>query len=273
MAERVVLVTGATGKVGQAFLQRFLADTAWRNAKVRALCHNRVIDDDERIQIVRGSISDRSVVARAVEGVTHVLHMATCKETPDDVMDVAIKGMFWLLEECRLSPTFEQLILIGGDAGIGHFVYPHPVPVVETQEHSAYEGCYALSKVLEEVMLKQYYVQYDFNGCCLRAPWIMEKDDFKYTLSFGKDVFGGPVWRDLVSQEEASSYESTQTIPVMLDPSPLVRMSSGDPAGGIWWAPRKPTRMSPRAPCRSCSTPTANRCCATSYMSTISRRP
>ena len=79
MAERVVLVTGATGKVGQAFLQRFLADAAWRNAKVRALCHNRVIDDDERIQIVRGSISDRSVVARAVEGVTHVLHMATSK--------------------------------------------------------------------------------------------------------------------------------------------------------------------------------------------------
>ncbi len=217
MAERVVLVTGATGKVGQAFLQRFLADTAWRNAKVRALCHNRVIDDDERIQIVRGSISDRSVVARAVEGVTHVLHMATCKETPDDVMDVAIKGMFWLLEECRLSPTFEQLILIGGDAGIGHFVYPHPVPVVETQEHSAYEGCYALSKVLEEVMLKQYYVQYDFNGCCLRAPWIMEKDDFKYTLSFGEDVFGGPRWRDLVGAQKAGAYVAEGTVPVMLD--------------------------------------------------------
>jgi len=46
----------------------------------------------------------------------------------------------------------------------------------------------------------------------------MEKDDFKYSLSFGKDVFGGPVWRDLVSPEEASSYESSQTIPIMLDP-------------------------------------------------------
>ena len=67
-------------------------------------------------------------------------------------------------------------------------------------------------------MLEQYYTQYDLNGCCLRAPWIMEKDDFKYSLSFGKDVFGGPVWRDLVSPEEASSYESSGTIPVMLDP-------------------------------------------------------
>eukprot|EP01046_Picozoa_sp_COSAG06_P029931 COSAG06_NODE_2813_length_6243_cov_7.236165_5_plen_67_part_00 len=28
-------------------------------------------------------------------------------------------------------------------------------------------------------------------GCCLMAPWIMEKDDFKYTMSFGDDLFGG----------------------------------------------------------------------------------
>ena len=153
MAERIVLVTGATGKVGQAFMRRFLSREAWSDARIRALCHNRVVDASDRVQIVRGSISERADVSAAVEGVTHVLHLATCKETPDAFVDVAIKGMFWLLEECRLSPSFEQFILIGGDAGIGHFVYPHPVPVVEAQKHSAYEGCYALSKVLEEVML------------------------------------------------------------------------------------------------------------------------
>ena len=91
------------------------------------------------------------------------------------------------------------------------------VPVVEAQKHSAYEGCYALSKVLEEVMLEQYYIQYDFNGCCLRAPWIMEKDDFRYTLSFGEDVFGGPRWRDLVGAEKADQYAAAGTVPVMLD--------------------------------------------------------
>ena len=46
-----------------------------------------------------------AVVERAVAGVTHVLHLATCKETPDDVMDVTVKGLFWLLEACRASPT------------------------------------------------------------------------------------------------------------------------------------------------------------------------
>ena len=33
----VILVTGATGKVGQAFLRRFLADPAFAQFKVRAL--------------------------------------------------------------------------------------------------------------------------------------------------------------------------------------------------------------------------------------------
>ena len=101
---------------------------------------------------------------------------------------------------------------------MGHFFFPHPIPVTETQKHSAYPGCYALSKVLEEVMLEQYYSQYDLNGCCLRAPWIMEKDDFKYQLSFGEDVFGAPRWRDLVGTNKADEYVRTQTIPVMLDP-------------------------------------------------------
>lgn len=213
-----ILVTGATGKVGQAFIARLLAAPAFARFTVRALCHNRKLAVGPRLEVVSGSMDDREAVGRAVEGVTHVLHLATSKETPESIMDVAIKGMFWLLEACRTAPGFKQFILIGGDAGMGHFFYPHPIPVTETQRHSAYPGCYALSKVLEEVMLEQYVIQYDFFGCCLRAPWIMEKDDFKYQLSFGEDVFGGPRWRDLVGPEAADRYVESRAVPVMLDP-------------------------------------------------------
>src|SRR5512137_824495 len=212
-----ILVTGATGKVGRAFIDRVLADPKVDAVIVRALCHQRELEPHERIEIVRGSIERREVVEAALADVSHVVHLATCKDTPDQIMDVAVKGLFWLLETARTSPTFQQFILIGGDAGVGHFVYPHPIPVTETQKHSAYPGCYALSKVLEEAMLEQYYIQYDLNGCCLRAPWIMEKDDFKVQLSFGEDVFGGPRWRDLVGVEQAEKYRQNHTIPIMLD--------------------------------------------------------
>ncbi|HEY0796911.1 MAG TPA: NAD(P)-dependent oxidoreductase [Acidisarcina sp.] len=213
-----ILVTGATGKVGSHFIRRVLDSDDSRDVIIRALCHNRRLPAEDRLEVATGDISDREAVRAAMAGVTHVVHCATCKETADDVIDVTVKGLFWILEECRMSETFKQIILIGGDAALGHFFYPHPVPVTEQQRHSAYPGCYALSKVLEEVMLEQYFVQYDLSGCCLRAPWIMEKDDFKYTLSFGSDVFGGPRWRDIVGAELADEYVKSGAVPVMLDP-------------------------------------------------------
>lgn len=212
-----ILVTGATGKVGQALIARLLADPRRKEAEVRALCHNRSVEEADRLSMVRGSIAERAVVDKALDGVTHVIHLATCKETPEDIMDVAVKGLFWLLEAARRSDTFKQFILIGGDAAIGHFFHRRPLPLTEEAGHKAYPGCYALSKVLEEVMLEQYYAQYDLNGCCLRAPWIMEKDDFKHSLSFGDDVFGGPVWRDLVKPEEAARYAKDGTVPCLHD--------------------------------------------------------
>lgn len=209
-----LLVTGATGKVGRALIDRMSG-----RCEIRALCHNRSLDVPG-VESVFGTIADRADVGRALDGVTHVVHLATCKETPDDIMDVAVKGLFWLLEEARQSPTFERFVLIGGDAAVGHFVYQHPAPVTETQRHTAYQGCYALSKVLEEVMLEQYQIAYGLNGTCLRAPWIMDRDDFKYSLSFGPDRFGGPDWRELANGDVPAN-----AVPLALaaDGSPLKR--------------------------------------------------
>ena len=149
-----LLVTGATGKVGQAFIATFLERPELQSFVVRALCHNRTLPARPRLEVFTGSIEHRAAVEEAMAGVTHVLHLATSKETPASIMDVAVKGMFWLLEACRASTSFRQLILIGGDAAVGHFHYAHPRPVTETQPPTAYPGCYALSKVLEEAMLQ-----------------------------------------------------------------------------------------------------------------------
>ena len=218
-AAPLILVTGATGKVGEAFIRRLLSssDEQFAGIRVRALCHNRPLQPRARLEVVAGSIERRDVVDAATEGVTHVLHLATSKETPETIFDIAVKGLFWLLEACRLSPTFRRLVLIGGDAAVGHFVYAHPTPVTETQPHTAYPGCYALSKVLEEVMLEQYGVQHGLDFCCLRAPWIMEKDDLRSHLSFSENVFGAPRWRDLVGAEQADAYLEREAVPVMLD--------------------------------------------------------
>ena len=38
----LLLVTGATGKVGTNLIAHILAEPRWKDAKIRALCHNRL---------------------------------------------------------------------------------------------------------------------------------------------------------------------------------------------------------------------------------------
>lgn len=211
------LVTGASGKVGQAFIARVLADPGFSDAHIVALCHNRILAPHARIDVVRGSIAERPTLARALEGVTHVFHLATVKEDPDLVMDVTIKGLFLLLEAARASKTLRQVLLVGGDAAVGHCFVDYPEPVTELSPRRAYPGVYALSKVIEEEMIEQYGHQYGLNGTILRAPWIMEKDDFRYALSFGPDQFGGPSWDSLISPAEQSRYAAENRVPLLLD--------------------------------------------------------
>jgi len=220
-----LLLTGATGKVGQNFLVRFREDEKFGRRKAVALCHNRVIEETDRVSVVRGSLADRASVRAAMDGVTHVLHMAAVKETPEQAIDVAVKGMFLLLEEFRASKDAKQFILIGGDCSVGHIFRDYPEPITEASPRMAYPGCYALTKVIEEVMLEQYRIQYGLNGCILRAPWIMEKDDFRYALSFGPEQFGGPLWPDLISDSEIARNIETGAVPLLLDATgkPLMR--------------------------------------------------
>lgn len=210
-----LLVTGITGKVGSNFLPAFLREQRFGDWTLRAICNNRTVDHPA-VEVVRASLSDAAAMQRAMEGVTHVLHMAAVKESPDLAIDVGVKGMFNLLEAFRVSRTAKQFVLIGGDCSVGHIFHRYDAPVTEASPRRAYPGCYALTKVIEEVMLEQYRIQYGINGCCLRAPWIMEKDDFRHVLSFGEQ-FGGPGWDQFLPAQEIERLGRTDTVPLLRD--------------------------------------------------------
>jgi nucleoside-diphosphate-sugar epimerase len=212
-----LLVTGAAGKVGQAFLHAFLADARFMDWDVVALCNNRTIEPNDRISMVRGSMSDPSVVAEAMDGVTHVIHLAAVKETPELIFDVALKGLFLLLEAFRQKEQARQFILLSGDCTVGHIFQGHSAPITEASERKAYPGSYALTKTLEEVMLEQFGHQYGVNWSTLRAPWIMEKDDFRFAFAFGDDQFGGPPWAELVDEDRLQQCRLGGYVPVLRD--------------------------------------------------------
>ena len=115
---KTLLVTGATGKVGRAFTRALFADPKFSDFRVRALCHNRTLDRTDRREVVSGSIEHRDVVEEAFVGVTHVLHLATCKEMPQTIMDVAARAV---LRSVRLEWLLSARPL---DHGEGRFSMP-----------------------------------------------------------------------------------------------------------------------------------------------------
>jgi len=212
-----LLVTGVTGKVGHAFLTRFLNEPKWADAKIVALCNNRTIPETDRVKVIRGSMADPEVIAAAMAGTTHVLHMAAVKEDPIHAVDVAVKGMYLLIEAFRTNRDGKQFMLIGGDCSVGHCFVRYDGPVTETSPRRGYPGVYALTKIIEEVILEQGGIQYGMNWTTLRAPWIMEKDDFKYALTFGEDQFGGPNWDELITPAQRKEYRDSNAVPVIID--------------------------------------------------------
>ena len=214
-----LLVTGAAGKVGQALLPAFLADVRFADWDVVALCNNRQIDAGERLRVISGSMADEAAVADAMTGVTHVLHLAAVKESPALIFDVALKGLFNLLEQFRVSDASRQFILLSGDCVVGHIFQPYDAPITEDSPRKAYQGSYALTKVLEETMVEQFGIQYGINWSTLRAPWIMEKDDFRYALDLGEGQFGGPPWSQIIDETKLASYRNGGRVPVMRDAS------------------------------------------------------
>jgi UDP-glucose 4-epimerase len=212
-----LLVTGAAGKVGRNLLKALGDGVRFRDWSVVVLAHSRDPEGPEGMEVVRGSLSDPEAVRRAMAGVTHVVHLAAVKESPELAMDVAVKGMFLLLEEFRQSPDAARFVLLSGDCVVGHIFQPYDAPITEADPRRGYPGCYALTKVIEEVMVEQYRAQYDLDGCILRAPWIMEKDDFRFALSFGPDQFGGPPWRDLLPEAELEGLADRLVVPVLRD--------------------------------------------------------
>jgi len=135
----------------------------------------------------QGDIADARVVDDVIRGAEIVVHLATSKEDPATFFDVSVRGTFHILESCRRH-GIRQLILFGGDAALGIWFYPQPIPLDENHPRTAYPGFYAFSKVMEETMAEQYGIQYGVPITVLRSSWVFDQDDLLNHFSLLRNV-------------------------------------------------------------------------------------
>ncbi len=137
---RTFLVTGGTGFIGSALVKSLVA----RGARVRCFDNDsrgvraRLGDAIGDVELVAGDIRDATAVAKAVRGVDAVCHFAYVNGTeffyqrPEEILEVAVKGMMNVLDACLAHGVPDLLLASSSEVYQTPDLIPTPeaVPLV-----------------------------------------------------------------------------------------------------------------------------------------------
>jgi nucleoside-diphosphate-sugar epimerase len=191
-----VMVTGASGKLGYPLCKALL-----ENDYQVIACDLRLPVGLDGLDEVQLDVADSAAVDEVVSRSDAVIHLASCKEDRQAVIDVSARGTFNILDASLRTKAPKRVILASGDAVMGIYYNPQPIPIREDMPLAAYPGYYAFSKVVEEVMFRQYFVQYQVPTVVLRMSWIQVEDDILSHLTVAGESFGVPVWSELMDDK------------------------------------------------------------------------
>lgn len=113
----MLLVTGASGFVGRNLVKKLVAG----RTKVRCLVRDKKkIDENERLEVVEGSVLDKGILDSATQGVDAVIHLAAVIKSSDprEFADVNVQGTRNLVEACVNNKVRRIIYVSSLDAGL-----------------------------------------------------------------------------------------------------------------------------------------------------------
>ncbi len=218
---RRILVTGASGKLGAALCEALVKE----DYQVLGMSR-RLPVSVSGVEEVRADVADRAAVDELVSRSDAVIHLATGKEDRDAVIDTSARGTFNLLDAAMRTKMPRRVILASGDAVNGIYYHPQPKPICEEMPMAAYPGYYALSKVVEETMFRQFFVQAGVPTVICRISWIHAEDDILNHLTVAGEGFGVPEWSELMDEAQRAEFADGRDAAVALrhpNGTPMVR--------------------------------------------------
>jgi NAD(P)-dependent dehydrogenase (short-subunit alcohol dehydrogenase family) len=166
----LILITGATGAVARGVLP-FLE----KHFELRLLAIDAAGDDPRRIQ---ADILHRPALARAMNGVDGVLHLAVAaghsgtfeEEAFNDLrFDVNVKGTYHVFEAARRLRV-RRVVLVSSVMVTWGYGLLEPGKVIPGNAPPIPVGTYAMTKTLAEGLARYYAADLDQEGNALSAP-------------------------------------------------------------------------------------------------------
>ncbi|MCA1706303.1 MAG: NAD-dependent epimerase/dehydratase family protein [Actinobacteria bacterium] len=204
-----ILVTGASGLVGTAVVRHL----AGRQVRLRLLARRswRPPTSVHDAEILLGDVSDPAVIARAIEGMQAVIHLAGHTSSADADADplgawwVNVAPLVQLLEASRTQGSLRTVLLAGSESQAGNASH---LPLDERAPDCP-GSTYDLHKLQAEQVLELYVRRGLAHGTCLRLPTVYGPGPHRATNSRGMvraavtkalagqdlTVYGAGTWR------------------------------------------------------------------------------
>lgn len=172
-----ILITGGAGFIGTTLALRLyrdndivILDNMSRNALV-----GTPLEQAPNVTIIQGDVRDENCVRDAVDGVQHVIHLAsiagvdTVMQKPVQTMEVCLYGTVNVLHSCRESGSIERFIDFSTSEVFGRYAYNVGEGDVTTLGAvGEARWTYAVSKLATEHLTYNYHKQYGLPTVAVR---------------------------------------------------------------------------------------------------------
>lgn len=172
--DRSVLVTGASGLVGQHLVQHLMELGSNVIVPIRDLVRCELADDGIELRtIYPADIRDQALMERVLGDyeVRTVFHLAAqtivtiANRNPVETWDSNVRGTWSLMEACRRSPLVEEVVVASSDKAYGSLTLPYTEDSPLAAVHP-----YDVSKACADMIVRSYREHFGLNAgitrCC-----------------------------------------------------------------------------------------------------------
>ena len=178
-----VLVTGVTGRIGANVAAALVA----AGHEVRGLVWARDARTEKLtglgLDLVEGTLTDRAVIDRAVEGVQAIFHLGGAFQgggpfTAEEYFDINVRGTFNILEASRTLANLDVLAIASTDAVYDKYV-PGGIAVPINEDVPARpSSLYAVTKAQAETLGLGYARSFGMPVVALRFALVLGAGEF-----------------------------------------------------------------------------------------------